>query len=92
MLTARIGNFTGGHEGFLSTWYLDPPAYRPSATASPGELGDYKVHAAVTFATKEGVSAAVGRIESAVDRLTGRIDRLLEAQANAPQPSRRSGA
>lgn len=24
MLTARIVNFTGGHEGFVSTWYLDP--------------------------------------------------------------------
>lgn len=54
------------------------------------ELGDYKVHAAETFATKEGVSAAVGRVESAVDRLTGRIDRLLEAQANGPEPRRRS--
>lgn len=24
MLTARIVNFVGGHEGFVSTWYLDP--------------------------------------------------------------------
>lgn len=24
VLTARIVNFTGGHEGFVSTWYLDP--------------------------------------------------------------------
>lgn len=55
------------------------------------DLADYKVHAAETFATKEGVSAAVGRVESAVDRLTGRIDRLLEAQASGSQPGRRTG-
>lgn len=55
------------------------------------DVAAYKIHVAETFATKEGVSAAVGRVESAVDRLTGRIDRLLEAQAHPQPTTRRSG-
>ena len=61
---------------------------------SDGPTIDYEItvwgKAAETFATKEGVTAAVGRVESAVDRLTQRIDRLLEAQAHHPPPRRAS--
>lgn len=49
------------------------------------ELHEFKVHASETFATKEGVTAAVGRVEQAIERLTARIDRVLEAQAHQPQ-------
>jgi ubiquinone biosynthesis protein UbiJ len=53
------------------------------------ELADYRQHAGETFATKEGVTGAVARVEAAVgrltsqiesvvDRLSSRIDRLLE--------------
>lgn len=56
------------------------------------DLALYKVHAAETFATKEGVAAAVGRVESAVDRLTQRIDRLLEVQAHPPTNRPRSSS
>lgn len=55
------------------------------------ELHEFKIHASETFATKEGVTAAVGRVEQAVDRLTSRIDRLLEAQAGARTRTTRSG-
>ncbi len=61
---------------------LKAEAINARATLMEGELrkeiADYKQHAGETFATKEGVSVAVQRVEQAVDRLTGRIDRLLE--------------
>jgi hypothetical protein len=64
------------------------------------DLSDYKVHAAEKFATKDGVSQAVTRmegsiqnlanqVEGAVDRLTGRIDKLLDGPA--PASRRRTG-
>lgn len=88
--------------GFLAWVFRIVSALRRAYTADRDQLqlqieacekdvAAYKVHAAETFATKEGVSAAVGRVESAVDRLTGRIDRLLEAQAH-PQPPTRRGS
>lgn len=55
------------------------------------ELHEFKVHASETFATKEGVTAAVGRVEQAIERLTQRIDRVLEAQAHHPPPRPRAG-
>lgn len=62
------------------------------------DLDAYKVHAAETYATKQGVTLAVERVENAVgqlsdkveksvDRLSERIDRLLE-QRSARQPTR----
>lgn len=64
------------------------------------ELNDYKVHVAEKFATKDGVTAAVNRVEgsiqsiatqveNAVDRLTSRIDKLLDN--NRSPPTRRAG-
>lgn len=64
------------------------------------ELNDYKVHVAEKFATKDGVTAAVNRVEgsiqniatqveNAVDRLTARIDKLLDN--NRHPPTRRTG-
>jgi predicted Holliday junction resolvase-like endonuclease len=65
------------------------------------ELADYKVHAAEHFATKDGVTAAVSRVEGsikglatqvegAVDRLTGRIDRLLDGPGGGTSRRRSS--
>lgn len=65
------------------------------------ELNDYKVHVAEKFATKDGVTAAVNRVEgsiqniatqveNAVDRLTARIDKLLDNNNRSP-PTRRTG-
>lgn len=65
------------------------------------ELNDYKVHVAEKFATKDGVTAAVNRVEgsiqnianqveNAVDRLTARIDKLLDNNNRQP-PTRRTG-
>ena len=64
------------------------------------ELNEYKVHVAERFATKDGVTAAVSRVEgsiqniatqveNAVDRLTARIDKLLDN--NRGPPTRRTG-
>lgn len=67
------------------------------------DVADYKVHAAEHFASKIGVSTQISRLEDAVqgvsdkvdassDRITGRIDRLLEMQANPPAAPRRRAA
>lgn len=65
-------------------------------------INDAAQHVAETYATKSGVTVAVERVESAVqqlsgqvqtsvDRLSERIDRLLELQVSpAPPPRRRS--
>lgn len=66
------------------------------------ELTDYQVHAAEHFASKSGVTVQIERLEEAVngiaekvdrssDRITARIDRLLESQ-NATPPARRRTA
>lgn len=63
------------------------------------DLSDYKVHAAERFATKDGVTAAVTRVEASiqnlanqvegsVDRLTVRIDKLLDNRSGASPRSR----
>lgn len=61
------------------------------------ELSEYRVHAAEKFATKDGVTQAIGRMESAVerltaqvhdavDRLTDRLDRIFEREGgNGPK-------
>lgn len=66
-------------------------------------LADYKVQVAEKYATKEGVTQAVGRMETAieklsslvhesVERITSRMDRILDGRVEAPPPrSRRSG-
>ena len=67
------------------------------------ELTDYKMHVGETFATKAGVSAAVERVEGAVERMTGqmdngfdrltqRIDRLLETRGDEPARRTTRGA
>ncbi len=66
------------------------------------DLNDYKVHVADKYATKDGVSAAVGRVEisverigtmvhDSVERLTNRLDRILEHRSEQSTPPRRSG-
>jgi hypothetical protein len=66
------------------------------------DLNDYKVQVADKYATKDGVSSAVGRVESSVERigsmvhdsverLTNRLDRILEHRSENPTPPRRSG-
>jgi len=67
------------------------------------DLSDYKVEVADKYATKDGVTAAVGRVEQSVERigamvhdsverLTNRLDRILEHRSeNPPPPARRSG-
>jgi ubiquinone biosynthesis protein UbiJ len=58
------------------------------------ELNEYKVHAAEKYATKDGMTQAIGRMESAVERLTtqvhdaverltDRLDRMLERDGGA---------
>lgn len=55
------------------------------------ELNEYRVHVAEKFATKDGVTQAIGRMEAAVEklttqvhdaveRLTNRLDRILERE------------
>lgn len=46
-------------------------------------LQAHRLHTAETFATKQGVTEAVGRVEHAVDRLIGRVDNLVQAIASA---------
>jgi len=64
------------------------------------ELSEYQVHAAEKYATKDGVSQAVTRVEASiqnlanqvegsVDRLTIRIDKLLDNRTG-PAATRRS--
>jgi hypothetical protein len=69
------------------------------------DLATYKQHVGETFATKDGVTLAIGRVEASVDRigsqvdggferLSGRIDRLLEMRsgdASARRSSTRGG-
>jgi hypothetical protein len=57
------------------------------------QFAAYQLHFAETFATKAGVTGAVERVETAVDRLGERIDRLLELHAAPPasRPRRPSG-
>lgn len=66
------------------------------------DLNDYKVQVADKYATKDGVTTAVGRVESSVERigamvhdsverLTNRLDRILEHRSEQPPPPRRSG-
>lgn len=68
------------------------------------ELSEYKVLVAERYATKDGVTAAVGRMEQAIERLTSmvhesveritnRMDRILEGRdAQAPRSRPRSGS
>ena len=53
------------------------------------QFAAYQLHVAETFATKAGVTDAVGRVETAVSRLSERIDRLREMHA-APTTTSRS--
>lgn len=46
------------------------------------ELAEYRVHAAETFATKDGVTQAVGRMETAIERLTQLIHDSIERVTN----------
>lgn len=60
-------------------------------TMIEAEHNDYRVHVAEKFATKDGVTQAIGRMEAAVEklsslvhdsveRLTNRLDRILESR------------
>lgn len=68
------------------------------------ELSEYKVLVAERYATKDGVTAAVGRMEQAIERLTSmvhesveritnRMDRILEGRDSpSPRSRTRSGS
>lgn len=66
------------------------------------DFNDFKVQVAEKYATKDGVTTAVSRVESSVERigtmvhdsverLTNRLDRILEHRSEQPTPPRRSG-
>lgn len=42
------------------------------------ELNEYRVHVAEKFATKDGVTQAIGRMEAAVERLTSQVHDAVE--------------
>ena len=65
------------------------------------ELSEFRVEAAKTFATKDGVTQMGGRLEAAieklttlihdsVDRITSRVDRVLDSRQDPPPPRRGS--
>lgn len=67
-----------------------------AVTRNEAEHNEYRVHVAEKFATKDGVTAAIGRMEAAVEkltsqvhdaveRLTTRLDRILERSNDAPR-------
>jgi hypothetical protein len=101
------GGAVAGAVGFLwrvvsllkKRYDLDREELEGMVKASERELQDYKQHVAETYASKEGVSVQIGRLETAVNgiatkvedsshRITERIDRLLEAR---PSPRRSGG-
>lgn len=64
------------------------------------ELAAYRIHAAERFATKDGVTQAIGRMESAIEklttqvhdaieRITSRMDRILDGRADPPGGGRK---
>ena len=64
-------------------------AVHAKVSLQDAEFNEYKVHAAERFATKDGVTQAIDRMEAAVERLTtqvhdaverltSRLDRMLE--------------
>ncbi len=42
------------------------------------ELSEHKVHSAETFATKSGLAESLTRVHDALDRLSDRIDTLIQ--------------
>lgn len=65
------------------------------------EFNEYRVHASERFATKDGVTQAVGRMEQAieklttlvhesVERITTRMDRILDGRNDPPSRGGRS--
>lgn len=50
------------------------------------DLADHKLKSAETYATKAGLTEALGRVHDALDRLTDRIDTLIASQ---PRPTSR---
>ena len=53
------------------------------------ELNEHRLHAAETFATKSGLKESLDRVHDAVDRLTNRIDIVLNGAPGTPRPPRR---
>ena len=53
------------------------------------ELAEHRLHAAETFATKSGLKESLDRVHDAVDRLTNRIDIVLNGSPGTPRPPRR---
>ncbi len=47
-------------------------------------LADHKLKSAETFATKAGLTEALGRVHDALDRLADRIDALIASQSKLP--------
>ena len=53
-------------------------AVHARAGQAEADLNEYKVHAAERFATKDGVSQAIDRMEAAVERLTAQVHDAVE--------------
>lgn len=52
-----------------------------AAVQAQKDVTDLRLHASETFATKAGLTEALGRVHDALDRLTDRIDALIAAQS-----------
>ena len=60
------------------------------ALLSQTQLAEYKTHVAETYATKTGLNESLNRVHDALDRLTEKIDALLEGKALPTSRTRRS--
>lgn len=57
---------------------LRAEAAKIKAETAARELAEYKVHVAETFATKAGLTESLNRLHDALDKLTARIDMLIQ--------------
>jgi len=66
------------NEQALKEQSLRIEAVHARAGQAETDLNQYKVHAAERFATKDGVSQAIDRMEAAVERLTLQVHDAVE--------------
>lgn len=81
--------FEGKIERTRSDANLATEAAKLKADNIQRELSEYKVHAAETFATKSGLAESLGRVHDALDRLSDRIDTLIQQGSKPRAPARR---
>lgn len=68
---------------FWRVWALIAEARKVGEDAQK-DLAAYKTDAALTFATKAGLTEALTRVHDSLDRLTNRIDTLIAATQKPP--------